>query len=68
MFSLGKCPSCGQMVMPNLRSGPIGDQLAGPLVSGFIAVCPRCQTILGVLPDPSDIAAKVVNKLSAKGR
>lgn len=63
MINTGKCPGCQEMIAPDLRRGPIGNQGFGPLVVGFIAVCPRCQTILGVLSDPDNIAAMVMTKL-----
>ena len=62
----GKCPKCERMIRPDLERGPVGNQVSGPLVSGFIAVCPNagCRTILGVLPDPDAIAEFVISKLS----
>jgi phage FluMu protein Com len=65
----GKCPKCDQIIgAPRLEHGPIGNQAFGPLVAGFTAVCPRCRTILGVLPDPDAIAQTVAKRLGAKGR
>jgi hypothetical protein len=65
----GKCPSCDQTIgAPHLETGPIGNQLSGPLVAGFTAVCPRCRAILGVLPDTDAIANAVAKRLGAKTR
>jgi hypothetical protein len=49
----GKCPKCEQEVTPTLRRGP-----SSSLASCYTAVCPNCETILGVIPDPDDIAKK----------
>jgi hypothetical protein len=64
----GKCPNCGLVIKPALERGPIGNKAAGPLISGYIAVCPTsgCNIILGVLPDPDAIVEAVVSKLSGE--
>jgi hypothetical protein len=65
----GKCPSCGQRLGHiDLERGPIGNTVVGPLVSGYVAVCPRfdCRAVLGVMADPDAIAQQVVKKLSGK--
>jgi phage FluMu protein Com len=63
----GKCPKCEQAISNvNLERGPIGNTVVGPLVAGYTAVCPRCHTVLGIMPDPSSIAQMVVEKLSGK--
>lgn len=65
----GRCPKCEQMIgKPDLEHGPIGNQAFGPLLAGFTAVCPRCRTILGVLPDTDAIAQAIAKKLGAKPR
>jgi len=69
MMQSGKCPKCEQIIgRPDLEHGPIGNQVSGPLLSGFTAVCPRCRTILGVLPDTDAIANAVAGRLGLKGR
>jgi hypothetical protein len=63
-----KCPSCGRTFnQVNLVRGPLGNQLSGPLIAGFTATYPSmtCQTVLGVLPDPDNIAHAVMNRLKA---
>jgi hypothetical protein len=64
----GKCPGCEQMVDVDLRPGPIGNRLVGPMISGFTAVCPQCQTILGVVNDPDQIANMIIQRLPKAGR
>jgi hypothetical protein len=65
----GKCPKCGRMVTPALERGPIGNPLVGPIISGYVAMCPTagCNVILGVLPDPDSIVEAVLNKVSGEG-
>lgn len=58
-MNTGKCPECKETVAVDLRHGPIGGHVSGPMVTGFIAVCPRCETILGVLPGIDDIVRRV---------
>jgi hypothetical protein len=68
----GKCPKCESVISVNLEHGPsvnlehgpIGNQTSGPLLGGYVALCSRCRTILGVLPDPDEIAAAVVRHLT----
>lgn len=64
----GKCPKCGRLVVPALERGPIGNPIVGPLISGYIAICPTagCHVIMGVLPDPDAIVEAVVAKLSGE--
>lgn len=60
----GKCPACQQRIANVDLKGPhIGNSVFGPIKRGFVAVCPRCQTILGVVPDTTAIAAEVVEML-----
>ncbi len=66
-----KCPSCGQRISNvDLERGPVGNPVVGPLVAGFVAVCPafNCRAVLGVIPDPDSIAQKVADRLSGKKR
>jgi hypothetical protein len=65
----GKCPKCGRFVTPALERGPIGNPVAGPLISGYVAMCPTagCNAILGVFPDPDAIVEAVLNKMSGEG-
>lgn len=63
-----KCPNCAQQISNvDLKPGPVGNQVFGPLVTGFIAVCPRCQAVLGVMNDANAIAKKVVEMLTKRG-
>jgi hypothetical protein len=63
----GKCPKCEQVITSvHLERGPVGNTVSGPLVAGYVAICPRCRTVLGVMPDPDSIAQKVADKLSGK--
>ena len=60
---MANCPKCespvGKML---LEPGPLGDKFAGPFISGFIVVCPKCRSAVGVLPDASEIAvARLTN-------
>jgi phage FluMu protein Com len=65
----GKCPKCEQIIGKlDLEHGPIGNEAFGPLIAGFTAVCPRCRTILGVLPDTNAIANTVAKRLGLKTR
>jgi Protein of unknown function (DUF3892) len=52
----------------DLKHGPIGNQVFGPLMNGFTAVCPRCQAVLGVMNDPNATAKKVVEALTKARR
>ncbi len=64
-----KCPRCSLRISTvDLECGPVGNQLVGPLVAGYVAVCPiiTCRAVLGVMPDPDAIAAMVAAKLSGK--
>ena len=62
-----KCPSCGQVITNvNLEHGPVGNPVSGPLVSGYVATCPRCRAVLGVMANPDSIVNKVVEKLTGK--
>jgi hypothetical protein len=56
---IAKCPKCDRPTTIELERSPAG----GP--SGFIAVCAKCRTILGVMPDLNDIAATVANVVKA---
>jgi hypothetical protein len=56
---IAKCPKCDRPTTIELERGPVG----GP--SGFVAVCSKCRTILGVMPDLNDIAATVANVIKA---
>ena len=48
-----KCPSCDKAIQSvKLERGPLGDPLIGLLVGGYVAVCPTCRAVLGVVPDP----------------
>jgi phage FluMu protein Com len=59
-MSDGKCPKCEKMISIELRRGPIGNPGTRlVLENGFIAICPHCKTILGVLSDSDNIAEKV---------
>lgn len=63
----GKCPKCEQIITNvNLEHGPIGNAVTGPLVPGYVAICPRCRTVLGVMPDPASIVRQVVEKITGK--
>jgi hypothetical protein len=63
----GNCPKC-ERVIGNvvLEHGPLGNQFSGPMISGFVAICPHCRTILGVVPDPDAIAQSVEQRLTKK--
>jgi hypothetical protein len=54
---IAKCPKCERPTTIELERGTSG----GPLALGFVAVCSKCRTILGVLPDLNDIAATIAN-------
>ena len=59
-----KCPSCGKAIhRVILEPGPLGDQFTGPLVSGYMVVCPDCRAALGAVPDLDAIADKVVARI-----
>ena len=61
---IGKCPSCKvQLFNVHLKSGQLGDPLAGPSITGFTAVCPQCEVILGVVADPVVLAADIVRRI-----
>jgi hypothetical protein len=63
-----KCPSCNNAIQNvNLEKGPLGNSVFGPLVAGYAVLCPTCRAVLGVMPDPANIADLVVQKL-AKAR
>ncbi|MEY9131846.1 hypothetical protein ABIE79_003313 [Bradyrhizobium diazoefficiens] len=63
----GKCPSCDKAISSvNLAPGPLGNSLTGPLIAGFVALCPTCRAVLGVLPDPDAIARQVAAKIGRK--
>jgi len=66
----GKCPKCGRFVTPALERGPIGNPATGPLISGYVAMCPTggCSAILGVFPDPDAIVEAVLTKLSKESQ
>jgi len=65
----GKCPSCQAAITNVDLKGPtIGNQVFGPLLRGYMAVCPRCQAIVGVMADPHAIAAEVAEKILGKKR
>jgi hypothetical protein len=64
-----KCPRCGLRISAvDLERGQVGNQVGGPLVAGYVALCPiiTCRAVLGVMPDPDAIAAMVAAKLSGK--
>jgi phage FluMu protein Com len=65
-----KCPKCEQIITNvDLELGPVGNSVTGPLASGYVAICPRCRTVLGVMPDLDSIVKKVLEKLTGqKGR
>jgi len=67
-MSDGKCPKCEQSITVELRPGPIGNPDTTRLVleSGFIAVCPRCKTILGVISNSDNIAEKVAQEIRSQ--
>ena len=45
-----KCPKCEKLMNSVLlERGPLGNQFSGPVLAGFIAVCPHCRTVLGLL-------------------
>jgi hypothetical protein len=50
----------------NLEHGPVGNTVTGPLVLGYVATCPRCRAVLGVMANPDSIVNKVVEKLTGK--
>ena len=62
-----KCPKCEQTI-PNVNLvGPtVGNNVFGPLLSGYTAVCPRCRSVLGVTVDPQAIARQVAKALGGK--
>jgi hypothetical protein len=65
----GKCPSCGQRIgHVDLERGPVGNGVVGPLVAGYVAVCPTfsCRAVLGVMADPDAIAKKVIEAITGK--
>jgi hypothetical protein len=40
---MAKCPKCERLIINVLlEKGPLGDQFAGPVLAGFVAVCPHC--------------------------
>lgn len=62
-----KCPSCDKAISNvALEAGPVGNTVTGPLVGGFVAKCPTCRAVLGVLPDVDAIASAVARKLGTK--
>jgi hypothetical protein len=62
-----KCPSCDKAISNvNLERGPLGNSVFGPLVHGYAALCPTCRAVLGVMPDPANIAEMVAKKLGGK--
>lgn len=61
-----KCPKCGRTIPGVDMIGPtVGNQVVGPLLDGYVAVCPRCRSILGVTVDPSAIAQQVTDAMGA---
>ena len=66
-MSDGKCPKCEQSITVELRPGPIGNPSTRLVVeSGYVAVCPHCETILGVISDSDNIAEKVTQEIRTK--
>jgi hypothetical protein len=62
-----KCPKCEQIITNvYLERGPVGNSVTGPLVAGYVAICPMCRTVLGVMPDPDSIVKRVVEKLTGQ--
>jgi phage FluMu protein Com len=63
----GKCPKCEQVIgNVLLEPGPLGNRFSGPMLAGFVALCPHCKTVLGVTADPDAIANTVVQRLAKK--
>jgi hypothetical protein len=61
-----KCPKCEQTIPSVELVGPtVGNQVIGPLLSGYVAVCPHCRSVLGVVVDPSDTARQVTDAMGA---
>jgi hypothetical protein len=60
-----KCPSCHTAISNvNLEPGPLGNSFSGPMVNGYAALRPICRAVLGVLPDPANIAEMVALRLT----
>ncbi len=73
MMGHGKCPTCGtESNTFNMEQATIGNRTFGPFINGLSICCsnPGCKTILGVIADPSaiaaDVAQRVVNKIQGK--
>jgi hypothetical protein len=47
-----------------MSSITIGDRISGPFYNGISAICPHCETIVGVCIDPDDIASDVMRGLN----
>jgi hypothetical protein len=58
----GRCPKCEQLIEVRTRKGLFG--IPPDLASGFIVICPRCDSILGFLPNPESIAQAVAQESS----
>lgn len=66
---MAKCPACGSTISHVDLKGPtIGNQVVGPLLPGWMAVCPNlgCQAVLGVVNDPEALASRVTQKLNKR--
>ena len=60
----GNCPKCEKPIaQAQMSAMTVGDRFAGPFVSSFAAVCPHCQTIIGIAAHPEAIADAVACKL-----
>jgi hypothetical protein len=59
-----KCPNCERTFSNvNLQGPTIGNTVSGPLLSGYTAVCPLCQAVLGVTVNPDVIVKQVLDGL-----
>ena len=61
-----KCPKCEQTIPRVELVGPtVGNEVVGPSLNGYVAVCPRCRSVLGVTVDPSAIVRQVKDAMGA---
>ncbi len=65
MAGLPKCPKCERSIdRVEIKETKLGDGI-NALYNGVSFVCPHCNSILSVSPDPYAIKAAIVEELKA---
>jgi hypothetical protein len=66
MFGPPKCPKCENAVHQiDAKAEIIGSKAFGPLYHAVVATCGHCNTILGVLNEPSDTRQQLAKEMDA---